>query len=27
MKPWRAHPTEENFWGVVLAYAGIKFKT
>ena len=27
MKQWRAHPTEENFWGVVLAYAGIKFKT
>ena len=20
-------PTEENFWGVVLAYAGVKFKT
>ena len=27
MKLWRAHPTEENFWGVVLAYAGVKFKT
>ena len=27
MKRWRADPTEENFWGVVLAYAGIKFKT
>ena len=27
MKWWRAHPTEENFWGVVLAYAGVKFKT
>ena len=27
MKRWRAHPTEENFWGVVLAYAGVKFKT
>ena len=27
MKLWRAHPTEENFWGVVLAYVGIKFKT
>ena len=27
MKLWRAHPTEENLWGVVLAYAGIKFKT
>ena len=27
MKLWRAHPTEENFWGVILAYAGVKFKT
>ena len=27
MKRWRADPTEENFWGVVVAYAGIKFKT
>ena len=27
MKLWRAHPTEENFWGLVLAYAGVKFKT
>lgn len=27
MKRWRADPTEENFWGVVLAYAGAKFKT
>ena len=27
MKRWRVDPTEENFWGVVLAYAGIKFKT
>ena len=27
MKRLRADPTEENFWGVVLAYAGIKFKT
>jgi hypothetical protein len=27
MKRWRADPTEENFWGVVLAYAGVKFKT
>ena len=27
MKRWRAHPTEENFWGVVLAYTGVKFKT
>ena len=23
MKRWRADPTEENFWGVVLAYAGV----
>ena len=27
MKRWRADPTEENFWGVVLAYEGVKFKT
>lgn len=27
MKRWRADPTEENFWGVVLAYVGVKFKT
>ena len=27
MKRWRADPTEENFWGMVLAYAGVKFKT
>ena len=27
MKRWRADPTEENFWDVVLAYAGIQFKT
>ncbi len=27
MKRWRADPTEENFWGVLLAYAGVKFKT
>ena len=27
LKRWRAHPTEENFWGVVVAYAGVKFKT
>ena len=27
MKRWRADPTEESFWGVVLAYAGVKFKT
>ena len=24
MKRWRADPTEENFWGVVVAYAGVK---
>ena len=27
MKRWRVEPTEESFWGVVLAYAGVKFKT
>ena len=27
MKRWRADPTEENFWGVVLVYAGVQFKT
>ena len=27
LKRWRADPTEENFWGVVMAYAGVKFKT
>ena len=27
VKRWRADPTEENFWRVVLAYAGVKFKT
>ena len=27
MKRWRADPTEENFWGVVLAYSGVCFKT
>ena len=27
MKRWRADPTEENLWGVVVAYAGVKFKT
>ena len=27
MKRWRAYSTEENFWGVVLTYAGVKFKT
>ncbi len=26
MKRWRADPTE-NFWSVVVAYAGVKFKT
>lgn len=27
MKRWRVDPTEENFWGVVLAYTGVGFKT
>ena len=27
MKRWMDEPTEENFWGVVLAYTGVKFKT
>ena len=27
MKWWRVDPTEENFWSVVLAYAGVKFKS
>ena len=27
MKRWRSNPTEENFWGMVVAYAGVKFKT
>ena len=27
MKRWRSNPTEENFWGVVVGYAGVKFKT
>ena len=27
IKRWRADPTEENFWGVVLAYVGVRFKT
>ena len=27
MKRWRTAPTEENFWRVVLVYAGVKFKT
>ena len=27
VKRWRTDTTEENFWGVVVAYAGVKFKT
>ena len=27
MKRWRGEPTEENFWSVVVAYVGVKFKT
>ena len=27
MKLWRTDSTEENFWRVVVAYAGMKFKT
>ena len=27
MKQWRADPTEENFWSVVVFYAGVRFKT
>ena len=27
MKRWRVYPTEENFWGVALAYTGVKFKS
>ena len=27
MKRWRADPTEENFWGMVVSYAGVGFKT
>ena len=27
MKRWRSDQTEENFWGVVMAYADVKFKT
>ena len=27
MKRWMANPTEENFWGVVVSYAGVGFKT
>ena len=26
MKRWRSDPTEENFWGVVVAYAGVKIQ-
>ena len=27
MKRWRDDPTEENFWRVVVSYAGVGFKT
>ena len=27
MKRWRTDPTEENFWGGVLAYSGVRFRT
>ena len=27
IKRWRVDPTEENFWGVVVSYAGVGFKT
>ena len=27
MKRWRADPTEENFWGMVVSYAGVGCKT
>ena len=27
MKRWRGDPTEGNFWSVVVAYVGVKFKT
>ena len=27
MKRWRVDPTEENFWSVVVSYAGVGFKT
>ena len=27
MKRWREDPTEENFWGVVVSYSGVRFKT
>ena len=26
-KRWRVDPTEENFWGMVVSYAGVGFKT
>ena len=27
LKKWQEHSTEENLWAVVLAYAGVQFKT
>ena len=27
MKRWRVDPTEENFWGMAVSYAGVGFKT
>ena len=27
MKRWRVDPTDENFWGMVVSYAGVGFKT
>lgn len=27
MKRWSADPTEENFWGMVLAYSSVRLKT
>ena len=27
LKRWRENPTEENFWGVVVSYSGVRFKT
>ena len=27
IKRWRVDPTEENFWGMVVSYAGVGFKT
>ena len=27
MKQWRGDPTEENFWGMAVSYAGVGFKT